>query len=111
MLVLAMMVAAGLLGTAMNQRAYQLAPISYSMPLVNVVDIIVAVAFGAAVYGELPGHSAPLLGLQLTALGCVAVGLRAVSELGTGAEATNVEPRSEGETTGGAVPAAAGARL
>ena len=46
LVVLGMLVAAGLLGTAMNQRAYQLAPISFSMPMVNVVDIMVAVSSG-----------------------------------------------------------------
>ena len=69
-----MLVAAGLLGTAMNQRAYQLAPISYSMPMVNVVDIMVAVLFGAVVFGELPaphpGHARPAV---------VSAGLRRVS--------------------------------
>ena len=44
---LAALVATGLLGTAMNQRAYQLATLSTSMPLVNVTDVVVAVTFGA----------------------------------------------------------------
>ena len=35
---LAGLVIAGVLGTAVNQRAYQIAPIAFSMPLVNVVD-------------------------------------------------------------------------
>lgn len=111
LVVLAMMVAAGLLGTAMNQRAYQLAPIAYSMPLVNVVDIIVAVAFGAAVYGEVPGHSATLLGLQLTALGCVAVGLRAISGLRTDAGSPTIETRPDCDATRvtDSVPVPAGA--
>jgi hypothetical protein len=77
------LVAAGLLGTAMNQRAYQIAPLSYSMPVVNVVDIMVAVLFGAVVLGELPGHSATRVALQLAALGCVTVGLRLLSALQT----------------------------
>jgi hypothetical protein len=81
--VLGMLVAAGLLGTAMNQRAYQLAPISYSMPMVNVVDIFVAVLFGAVVFGELPGHTPVVLALQLTALGCVGIGLRLIATLDT----------------------------
>jgi drug/metabolite transporter (DMT)-like permease len=81
--VLAMLVGAGLLGTAMNQRAYQIAPIAYSMPLVNVVDIIMAVLFGAVVFGELPGHSVSVLAVQLTALAVVGVGLRLISGLRT----------------------------
>ncbi len=74
-----MLVAAGLLGTAMNQRAYQIAPITFSMPVVNVVDILVAVLFGAAVFGEVPGHTVGHLAAQLGALGCVAVGLALIA--------------------------------
>ena len=51
------LVGAGLLGTAMNQRAYQIAPLSFSMPVVNVVDIVVAILFGVLVFGEAPAHS------------------------------------------------------
>jgi drug/metabolite transporter (DMT)-like permease len=87
------LVAAGLLGTAMNQRAYQIAPISFSMPLVNVVDILVAVVFGALVLGELPGHSPLLLVLQLVALGCVGLGLRLVSGLEPGQSAPHHRAR------------------
>jgi hypothetical protein len=76
---LGMLVVAGLLGTAMNQRAYQIAPIAFSMPLVNVVDILVAVLFGAAVFGEVPGHTVGHLAAQLGALGCVAIGLALIA--------------------------------
>jgi len=89
--VVALLVPAGLLGTAMNQRAYQIAPIAYSMPVVNVVDIIVAVLFGAVVFGELPGHSAALLGVQVMALVLVTVGLRLISGL------RNSAPAPEGQ--------------
>jgi glucose uptake protein GlcU len=41
----------------MNQRAYQIAPLSFSMPVVNVVDIVVAILFGVLVFGEAPAHS------------------------------------------------------
>jgi hypothetical protein len=78
---LGMLVGAGLLGTAMNQRAYQIAPIAFSMPLVNVVDILVAVLFGAAVFGEVPGSTVGHLVAQLGALGCVTVGLWLIASL------------------------------
>ncbi len=71
----------GLLGTAVNQRAYQIAPIAFSMPIVNVVDVLVAVGFGAIVFNELPGHGPGSLVVQLAALGCVAVGLRGIAHL------------------------------
>jgi drug/metabolite transporter (DMT)-like permease len=75
----------GVLGTALNQRAYQIAPISFSMPVVNVVDVAIAVLFGALVFHELPGHTPVGLVLQLGALGCIAVGLRGIAHLERGA--------------------------
>jgi hypothetical protein len=74
-------VLAGILGTAMNQKAYQLAPISMSLPVVNVVDLTVAIGFGWAVFGEVPGHGAMLLVLELAAVLCVAAGLRLIAGL------------------------------
>ncbi len=44
----------GLAGVAINQRSYQLAPLSTSMPVLNVVDVLVALAFGVVVFGEVP---------------------------------------------------------
>ena len=94
---LAALVVSGLVGTAVNQRAYQIAPIAFSMPLVNVLDIVVALAFGAVVFQELPGHSATGLVAQVLALGCVAWGLRGIARL-------DADPRPEhGSLT--AVPA------
>jgi drug/metabolite transporter (DMT)-like permease len=78
------LVVAGLLGTAVNQRAYQIAPIAFSMPLVNVVDIVVALVFGAVVFHEVPGHTVAGLMGMLVALGCVAWGLRGIARLEAG---------------------------
>ena len=75
------LVGAGLLGTAMNQRAYQIAPLAFSMPLVNVVDIIVAVIFGVVVFGESPAHGPGLMLFQAVGLGITAVGLARISSL------------------------------
>ncbi len=80
LLVLAL-VGVGILGTAMNQRAYQIASLAFSMPLVNVTGVLVAIVFGAAVFGELPGHSPTGLVAQLLGLGVLAVGLRAIGRL------------------------------
>ncbi|GAB7007191.1 hypothetical protein JCM18899A_46660 [Nocardioides sp. AN3] len=87
------LVAAGALGTAMNQRAYQLAPLSASMPLLNVLDVLVAVTFGALVFHETPEHGPALILLQCSALACLVVGLRQIARLGTRAHP------SEGFTT------------
>jgi hypothetical protein len=72
---------AGVLGTAMNQKAFQIAPLSFSLPVVNVVDLTVAVCFGWAVFGEAPGHSAGVLTLELPAILCIAVGLRLIADV------------------------------
>jgi drug/metabolite transporter (DMT)-like permease len=93
----AMLVASGLLGTAMNQRAYQIAPISFSMPLVNVVDIVVALLFGGAVFGEVPGHTFGHLVLQIGALACVSVGLVLIASLRTSVGTTEHAPVPVGE--------------
>ena len=75
------LVMVGLMGTALNQRAYQIAPIAFSMPLVNVLDIAVALGFGALVFEELPGHSTTVLLMQVVTLTCVGWGLREIARL------------------------------
>jgi glucose uptake protein GlcU len=82
-LLVAALAGTGVLGTAMNQRAYQIAPLSASMPLLNVLDVLVAVAFGALVFHETPAHSAVVLLLQCVAMACLGVGLRQIARLGT----------------------------
>ena len=79
----AALIGVGVLGTAMNQRAYQLAPLSISLPLLNVLDVLVAVTFGVLVFHEAPGHGPVVLVLQCVSLGCLAVGLRQVARLGS----------------------------
>jgi drug/metabolite transporter (DMT)-like permease len=90
--VLGMLMVAGLLGTAMNQRAYQIAPIAFSMPLVNVVDIVVAVLFGAVVFGELPAHTLATMTIQIGALACVSAGLAMIAALRPRLAADNLGP-------------------
>ena len=78
------LVAAGLVGTALSQKAYQVAPLSRSLPVVNVVDLVVAVLFGAVVFGEVPGHGAESLVLETIAIAAVALGLRLIATLPAG---------------------------
>lgn len=75
------LVGVGILGTAMNQRAYQIASLAFSMPLVNVMGVLVAIVFGAAVFGELPGHSPSGLVVPLLGLVVLAAGLREIARL------------------------------
>jgi hypothetical protein len=82
----AALIGAGIIGTAINQRAYQIAPLAFSMPVVNVVGVLVAIVFGAFVFGEVPGHSPGGMVVQLLGLGVLAVGLREIARLAPCAE-------------------------
>ncbi len=81
LLPVAALVGVGILGTALNQRAYQIASLAFSMPLVNVMGVMVAIAFGAFVFGELPGHSPGGMVVPLLGLGVLAAGLRQIARL------------------------------
>lgn len=83
----------GILGTAINQRAYQIAPLAFSMPVVNVVGVLVAIVFGAIVFGEIPGHSPGGMVVQLVGLGTLAVGLREIARLAPCVEQPDLAPR------------------
>ena len=74
------LVGAGVCGTAINQRAYQIAPLSMSMPVLNVVDVLVAVGLGAWAFDEPPAHGPVELVIQALALGCMAVGLNRIAQ-------------------------------
>ena len=93
---LAPLATAGFLGIAMNQRAYQLAPLSVSMPLLNVLGVLVAVVFGVLVFHESPAHSPGVLLLQCAALACLAFGLRQIAQLGSCANQTDRIAADEG---------------
>jgi hypothetical protein len=66
----------GLAGVALNQKAYRAAPLSASMPLLNIVDVVVAIAFGVVVFGEVPALSVPRLAGGVAALVLITIGLR-----------------------------------
>jgi hypothetical protein len=75
------LVSVGVLGTAINQRAYQIAPLAFSMPVVNVVGVLVAIVFGAFVFGEAPGHSPGGVAIQVLGLVTLTVGLHGIARL------------------------------
>jgi hypothetical protein len=70
---------AGVCGMAINQRAYQIAPLSMSMPVLNVVDVIVAIGLGAWAFGEPPASGPVELAVQAAALATMAVGLHQIA--------------------------------
>ena len=67
--------AAGVGGSAVNQRAYRAGALTASMPILNVTDVLVSLGFGVVVLGDVPPHSAATVLAQCCALGCVAAGL------------------------------------
>jgi hypothetical protein len=71
---IATLIALGAWGLALNQRTYQVVPLSFSMPVLNVVDVVVAICFGYSVFREVPDLAAASLfadavGLTLMGLG------------------------------------------
>lgn len=92
------LVVAGVTATAINQRAYQIAPLAKSMPVLNVVDVLVAVLFGLAVFGEHPAQGAPALAVQAVALVFLAVGLRRLALLETPQEVPAEVPSVAGQS-------------
>jgi hypothetical protein len=64
-----------------NQHAYRLARLSASMPVLNVVDGVVAIAFGYFAFREVPRHSPLFLAIEVLAFGAISVGLVVVARL------------------------------
>lgn len=80
-------------GLVINQRAYRVAPLSQSMPMVNVVDVLVAIGFGWLVLGDVPAHNTLGLFIQAAALFAMAAGLRKLARFG---DAPAMVPESAG---------------
>ena len=74
-LVLPTLVVLGCWGVVLNQQAYRSAPLAVSMPIVNIVGPIVAIAMGYAVFGEVPNHRPAELAVEVIGLILVGAGL------------------------------------
>ena len=66
---------AGAGGVLTNQRAYQIAGLSASMPVLNIFNVLAALIFGLTVFDEVPRHSPLLVLVEAVALGCIGFGL------------------------------------
>ncbi len=66
----------GLAGVVLNQRAYRAGPLSASMPVLNIVNVLVAIAFGIVVFGEIPAHHPLDLVGQAAGIALMLIGLR-----------------------------------
>jgi drug/metabolite transporter (DMT)-like permease len=73
---IAAMLGMGAVGFSLNQRAYRLLPLPKAMPLVNVISLIAAVAFGWLVFDERPAHDVISVLIELGALALMGIGVR-----------------------------------
>ncbi|MDX6325378.1 MAG: hypothetical protein QOK15_1732 [Nocardioidaceae bacterium] len=69
------LLAAGAGGVLTNQRAYRVASLSASMPVLNIINVLTALTFGLLVFREIPRHSAGVVIVEVAALAAVATGL------------------------------------
>ncbi|HEX8489031.1 MAG TPA: DMT family transporter [Propionibacteriaceae bacterium] len=70
------LVVVGLGAILLNQRAFQATRLSVTMPMVNIVNVMVAIVFGFAVFGERLFSSPLTLGVEVLALVVMGVGVR-----------------------------------
>ena len=69
------LVALGATGFVLNQRAYQKAPLSRSMPVANTLNPVVALVYGAVAFGERPPDDTGALAAEAVGLAAVLVGV------------------------------------
>lgn len=70
------MIVIGLWAMTMNQRAYQVTRLSVSMPVLNIVDVIVAIVFGLVVFAERIASSPTALVAEIIGLLAMGIGVR-----------------------------------
>lgn len=72
-------VAAGLSGAFLSQSAYRAGPLSVSLPVIDTLEPVCAVALGAAIFGERLASSPGQLALQLAGGGAAVAGIALLS--------------------------------
>lgn len=93
---------AGFTAVTTNQRAFHASHLAASMPVLNVVNVLVAMVVGWFVFGEAPVQGPLSLAVQLAAAAAVVVGLVRIAaldpaplEAGLDLPATDRSPRGE----------------
>lgn len=71
-----LMLALGAWALILNQRAYQATRLSVSMPVLNIVDVMVAIGFGFVVFSERLFSSPFTLGAEIVGLLAIGIGVR-----------------------------------
>jgi drug/metabolite transporter (DMT)-like permease len=79
-------------GFLINQYAYSRAPLTSSLPVLNVVNPVVAVVFGIVVFGERPSGQPGLLLLELLGLVLVLSGVSFLAKAEVDVEAQDAVP-------------------
>lgn len=74
------LVVVGLGAILLNQRAFQATRLSVTMPMVNIVNVLVAIAFGFAVFGERLFATPVTLVVEVVALVAMGVGVRQLAK-------------------------------
>jgi drug/metabolite transporter (DMT)-like permease len=73
------LIVTGVWGLVVNQRAYTRAPLTVSLPVMTVMDPVIAVIFGAYVYAELPADNPAAVTVQVAALASLAAAVTALA--------------------------------
>jgi hypothetical protein len=84
-------------GVLTNQRAYRVAGLSASMPVLNIVNGMTSLAFGFTVFAEVPRHTPMFLAVEAAALAAIGLGLWMLVTL----EETLQQPDAPEPTTAG----------
>jgi glucose uptake protein GlcU len=59
----------------LRQKAYRIAPLTVSMPILTIVGVLVALAFGVVVFGETLARTPLAVTYQALAMLCLVAGL------------------------------------
>jgi hypothetical protein len=90
---------AGICGVLTNQLAYRTAHLSASMPVLNIVDGMGALAAGYIIFHEVPRTTPFWLTVEIGALISVAIGLRLIALLDESSVATTDVDRTAAEVS------------
>lgn len=85
----------GVAGLLSNQYAYHRAPLSHSLPVLNVVNPVIAVSFGILVLDETPSSDPLLLTLELVGLVMVLTGVAFLAREERGDDHSDADPPAQ----------------
>jgi hypothetical protein len=91
----------GAWGVSTNLRAYQIADLSASLPVLSIVNVGVALVMGLVAFHEIPAHSPAALLFQALALATIIFGLRTLAQLTDLAEHEHDAEASREESVAG----------